>query len=123
MERAGSGPRWAPRASVLITVSTSEGHCRAQVPPGREAAAFDRYLRPLRKTEWVVYSKPPFDGPARVLDYLGRYTHRVAISNDRLLAVEDGAVHFRWKGLSPAAPPQDDAPAGRGLLHITLLPG
>ena len=62
-----------------------------------ETAAFDQYLAPLRKREWVVYSKPPFDGPARVVDYLGRYTHRVAISNDRLLAVEDGAVRFRWK--------------------------
>ena len=65
--------------------------------PLAEIAALDRYLAPLRKTEWVVNSKPPFDGPARVLDYLGRYTHRVAISNDRLLAVEDDAVRFRWK--------------------------
>ena len=65
--------------------------------PLAEAAAFDRYLQPLRKADWVVYSKPPFDGPARVLDYLGRYTHRVAISNDRLLAIDDGRVRFRWK--------------------------
>ena len=65
--------------------------------PLADPAAFDRYLKPLRQTEWVVYSKPPFDGPARVLDYLGRYTHRVAISNDRLLALEDGRVRFRFK--------------------------
>ena len=65
--------------------------------PLAEPAAFDRYLRPLRRTDWVVYSKPPFDGPARVLDYLGRYTHRVAISNDRILDIADGAVRFRWK--------------------------
>ena len=62
-----------------------------------DPAAFDRYLQPLRKTEWVVYSKPPFDGSARVLDYVGRYTHRAALSNDRILAIEDGSVRFRWR--------------------------
>lgn len=65
--------------------------------PLAEPAAFDRYLQPVRQADWVVYSKPPFDGPARVLDYLGRYTHRVAISNDRLLAIDNGHVRFRWK--------------------------
>ena len=45
----------------------------------------------------VVYCKPPFAGPEHVLAYLGRYTHRVALSNDRLLAVADGCVHFRWR--------------------------
>ena len=57
--------------------------------------AFDRYLRPLRDAEWVVYSKPPFAGPAKVLAYLGRYTHRVAIANHRLLAIGNGLVRFR----------------------------
>ena len=50
-------------------------------------AAFLAILAPLRKIEWVVYAKPPFGGPARVLEYLGRYTHRVALTNRRLLAV------------------------------------
>jgi len=59
--------------------------------------AFARYLRPLRRREWVVYAKAPFDGPARVLDYLGRYTHRVAISNERLVSLDGGLVRFRWK--------------------------
>ena len=59
--------------------------------------AFQRYLVPVRKKEWVVYAKPPFAGPAQVLDYVGRYTHRVAISNNRLLDMEDGHVRFRWK--------------------------
>ena len=59
--------------------------------------AFARYLRPLRRREWVVYAKAPFDGPARVLDYLGRYTHRVAISNERLVSLDGGRVRFRWK--------------------------
>lgn len=58
---------------------------------------FDRYLTPVRTAEWVVYAKPPFAGPQQVLDYVGRYTHRVAISNNRLLDIEDGKVQFRWK--------------------------
>ena len=58
---------------------------------------FARYLAPLRHCEWVVYSKPPFGGPERVLDYLGRYTHRVAISNNRLKALKDGQVTFTYK--------------------------
>lgn len=62
-----------------------------------ERDAFRRYLAPLRKAEWVVYAKPPFAGPEQVLDYVGRYTHRVAISNNRLVAIEDGTVRFRWK--------------------------
>jgi len=62
-----------------------------------DRAAFVRYLEPLGKTEWVVYAKPPFGGPAHVLDYLGRYTHRVAISNDRLVRHADHQVTFRYK--------------------------
>ena len=59
--------------------------------------AFLRYIRPLAKIDWVVYAKPPFGGPHQVLEYLGRYTHRVAISNDRLAAQDDTSVSFRWK--------------------------
>ncbi|RWO72501.1 MAG: IS91 family transposase [Mesorhizobium sp.] len=59
--------------------------------------AFRRYLAPLRKADWIIYAKPPFAGPEQVLDYVGRYTHRVAISNNRLVAIEDGKVAFRWK--------------------------
>jgi len=59
--------------------------------------AFRRYLAPLRRAEWVVYTKAPFDGPEQVLRYVARYTHRVAISNDRLLDIEDGKVSFSWK--------------------------
>ena len=62
-----------------------------------EPAAFRRYLDPARRTNWVVYSKRPFAGALQVLDYVGRYTHRVAISNNRLLDIEDGQVRFRWK--------------------------
>src|SRR6202158_3413048 len=63
----------------------------------RDPAAFARYLAPAKKQEWVVYAKPPFGGPQHVLEYLGRYTHRVAISNRRLLALEPGQVSFQWK--------------------------
>jgi hypothetical protein len=62
-----------------------------------EPAAFAAWLAQLRQPDWVVYAKRPFAGPAQVLDYLGRYTHRVAISNDRLLSLDDGLVRFRWK--------------------------
>ena len=58
---------------------------------------FASHLAPLRKTDWVVYAKPPFGGPKAVLAYLGRYTHRVAISNHRLVSANDGTVAFRWK--------------------------
>jgi hypothetical protein len=59
--------------------------------------AFARRLDELRRVEWVVYAKPPFGGPEAVLAYLGRYTHRVAISNGRLVSISDGEVGFRWK--------------------------
>jgi len=61
------------------------------------AAAFKAWLTPLRKCEWVVYAKRPFAGPQAVLAYLSRYTHRVAISNSRLLAMNERGVTFRWK--------------------------
>ena len=60
-------------------------------------AAFRRFLRSLYRQPWVVYAKPPFGSPAHVLHYLARYTHRVAISNHRLVAVTDDTVAFRWK--------------------------
>jgi hypothetical protein len=63
----------------------------------RDRGAFLRYMAPLREVEWVVYAKRPFAGPEQVLDYVGRYTHRVAISNNRLLDIADGNVTFRYK--------------------------
>jgi len=62
----------------------------------RQTRAFSRYLRSLRKIDWVVYAKPPFGGPEQVLAYLSRYTHRVAISNQRLLSLSNGNVSFQW---------------------------
>jgi len=65
--------------------------------PLADPTAFARYLAPLKFKKWVVYAKAPFGGPQHVLEYLGRYTHRVAISNRRLLALENGQVSFEWK--------------------------
>jgi predicted Zn-ribbon and HTH transcriptional regulator len=62
-----------------------------------DAKAFAAFLRTLFRQDWVVYAKPPFGGPEHVLHYLARYTHRVAISNHRLLSVDENKVSFRWK--------------------------
>jgi hypothetical protein len=62
-----------------------------------EPARFHAWLRKSKKTEWVVYAKPPFGGPEQVLKYLARYTHRVAISSSRLVSLESGRVTFRWR--------------------------
>ena len=62
-----------------------------------DTAAFTRWLAPFRKSEWIVYAKPPFGGPKAVLSYLSRYTHRVAISNHRLVSADADTVAFRWK--------------------------
>ncbi len=63
----------------------------------RDPQAFAGYLAPVRQAEWVVYAKPPFGGPQQILNYLGRYTHRVAIGNHRLLDIDHDQVTFRWK--------------------------
>ncbi len=62
-----------------------------------DAQQFVDWLKPLDKTEWVVYAKRPFTGPAAVLEYLSRYTHRVAIANSRLISVDGQGVTFKWK--------------------------
>jgi Putative transposase/Transposase zinc-binding domain len=72
----------------------------------RDAGAFQRRLSASAQTEWVVYAKPPFGGPEQVLKYLARYTHRVAISNRRLIALEDGEVTFHWKDYAHGGGPK-----------------
>ena len=62
-----------------------------------DTKAFAAYLAPLRDTEWVVYAKEPFGGPEQVLRYMARYTHRVAIANSRLIAIDHEGVSFKWK--------------------------
>ena len=62
-----------------------------------QTKTFAAWLRPLYRQDWIVYLKRPFGGPEYVLQYLGRYTHRVAISNHRLVSLADGKVTFRWR--------------------------
>ena len=69
----------------------------ATAHPWKSPAHFNALPNGLKKSEWVVYSKPPFGGPQQVLKYLSRYTHRVAISNSRLISLKDGQVSFRWR--------------------------
>jgi hypothetical protein len=90
-----------------------------------DADTFRAHFRPLRRAEWVVYAKRPFAGPEAVLAYLARYTHRVAISNRRLIAIADDHVSFRWKdyreGAGARAKAMRLAPAEfmrRFLLHV-----
>ena len=78
----------------------------ASLEPLRDRASFLRYLAPVREAEWVVYAKRPFAGPEQVLDYVGRYTHRVALSNNRLLGISDGQVSFRYKDYRHDAQPK-----------------
>jgi hypothetical protein len=69
-----------------------------------DKTTFKRFIAPLRHAKWVVYCKAPFAGPKQVLRYLSRYTHRVAISNRRLVAADDDGVAFRWKDYRIAGP-------------------
>jgi hypothetical protein len=62
-----------------------------------DRAAFNAYIGPLRDIDWVVYAKKPFAGPEQVLRYLSRYTHRIAISNRRLIAADEKSVTFKYK--------------------------
>ena len=84
-------------AALRRAFEGGELHLAGSLAPLADPAAFTAWLAGLRHQPWVVYCKPPFAGPAQVLAYLGRYTHRVAISNDRLVAVADGRVRFRWR--------------------------
>jgi hypothetical protein len=95
---------------------------RATIPSAREHEAQDRLKRAAAK-RWVVYCKPPFAGPDQVLAYLARYTHRIAISNDRLVSLRDGHVSFRWKDrahghVRRVATLEADVFLRRVLLHV-----
>jgi hypothetical protein len=113
-------PRWVScRPGFFLPVRVLSRVFRGQFVAGLRAAlaagqlsappaladpvARDRFLATLATKEWVVYAKPPFGGPERVLKYLARYTHRVAISNARLLELRDGRVTFRYKDYADAA--------------------
>jgi hypothetical protein len=115
-------PRWVPcrpgfflpvrvlsrvfRGKYLAGLRHAHARRRLRLPGTLAAvadpAAFHAWLAPLRAKDWVVYAKPPFGGPARVLKYLARYTHRVAISNHRLRALADGRVTFAYTDYAAA---------------------
>jgi len=82
---------------LVATHNAGRLHFFGDHAPLAECRAFAAFLAPLRRIEWVVYSKPPFGGPQAVLAYLSRYTHRVAIANSRLIALDDNGVTFKWK--------------------------
>jgi hypothetical protein len=114
---APDGPRWIPaRPTFLFPVRAlakvfrsryltglqrafdrGELHCTGGLAALAEPAAFTAWLTELRRSAWVVYCTAPFAGPEHVLAYLGRYTHRVALSNNRLVAFAQGQVRFRWR--------------------------
>jgi hypothetical protein len=115
---SGDGKRWvkSKRPKFLVSVKVLSAlfrrlmleHLREAHRTGRleffgqlhalgDANAFDAMLRALRRRKWYIHARPPFAGPAAVLAYLSRYTHRVAIANSRLLAFDDRRVVFRWK--------------------------
>lgn len=103
--------------------NAGELHFYSQLEPLRDAKAFAVYLAPAVDAEWVVYAKPPFGSAEHVLRYLGRYTHRVAISNNRLLSLADGQVAFLWKDYKHRASKktmtlQADEFLRRFLLHV-----
>ncbi|MGB9432659.1 MAG: IS91 family transposase [Candidatus Acidiferrum sp.] len=89
--------------------------------PLAEEKAFRLFLRSLFRHDWVVYAKPPFGGPEHVLHYLARYTHRVAISNHRILNVLDGKVTFRWKDYARGGKQRTMVLRGEEFLRRFLL--
>ena len=98
---AGEGPEPCVPRQVLRWIETPLSAqtmcCSGPACSLAEPQHFHQLLRRLHRQEWVVYAKPAFGGPTQVLRYLGRYTHRVAISNHRLLVFDGERVSFRWK--------------------------
>jgi len=85
------------RAYLRAAFESNRLQFHGSIEPMRGRNEFDKVLSEIRRKEAVVYAKRPFGGPEQVLKYLARYTHRVAISNQRLLAIDDGRVRFSWK--------------------------
>jgi hypothetical protein len=89
--------------------------------PLEHEKAFCSFLRTLFRQNWVVYAKPPFGGPQHVIGYLARYTHRVAISNHRLVAFKDDQVTFRWKDYAHGSKKKKMALSSQEFLRRFLL--
>jgi len=137
------GDRWVPsRARFLLSVRVLRDHFRGcflrhldrafrqdelefhgELAWLAQQAQWRAWLRSLHRRRWVVYAKPPFGGPQQVLRYLARYTHRVAISNQRILSVDQGRVRFHWKdyrrgGARRVMTLEADEFVRRFLLHV-----
>jgi hypothetical protein len=84
-------------AGLKLAFQRGQLHLAGNLVSLTQPKIFASWLRPLFRKDWIVYSKPPFGGPEYVLNYLGRYTHRVAISNHRLVSFDDSQVTFRWR--------------------------
>jgi hypothetical protein len=108
------GKRFRGKYLALLEQAYRDGKLvfHGQLEPLSRPRAFTGLLRQARERNWVVYAKPPFGGPEAALKYLARYTHRIAISNSRILGVDEESVRFTWKdyrngnqvGASEAAP-------------------
>jgi Putative transposase/Transposase zinc-binding domain len=92
-----------------------------QLQPLAQKQNFITWLNRIARSEWVVYAKPPFGGPRQVLKYLARYTHRVAITNQRLVALQDGHVSFRWKDYTRTGQPAVMKLEATEFIHRFLL--
>ena len=127
---SSDGTRWvAARPSFFLAIKTTSPGCSGVLFLERLQAAFDArmlgfytnlmhladrnafaaHVQAMRRIDWLVYAKKPFGGPARVLAYLGRYTHRVAIANSRIKALDDDHVAFTLEGLPPEWRREDHA--------------
>jgi hypothetical protein len=107
-------------AELRVLWQHGELKLSGQLAPLASPAQWRRFLRALASREWVVYAKPPFGGPEQVLKYLARYTHRVAISNERLLRHQDGRVTFSWKNYAAGGRRQKMTLAGVEFLRRFL---
>lgn len=109
-------------ASLQEAFNAGRLHFAGSLQALAERSGFAAHLQPTRQTDWVVYAKPPFAGPPQVLEYVGRYTHRVALANHRLLDMDDDHVRFRYKDYRADRPQTMtlDAPEfiRRFLLHV-----
>jgi hypothetical protein len=101
-------------AALAARLKTGE----LRLPPDQEP---DTLLAELTRQDWVVYAKPPFAGPTQVLAYLGRYTHRTAIGNQRLVSLESGVVRFRWRDRAHADQVRVMALPAEAFIHRFLL--
>jgi predicted Zn-ribbon and HTH transcriptional regulator len=111
--------------ALELAYQQGELQFHGSLQPLGENKAFQRHLQPARQAEWVVYAKPPFGAAEQVIEYLGRYTHRVALSNQRLLSFEDDQVTFQYKDYRSSEPQRSrqmtlsgDEFIRRFLLHV-----